>query len=217
MIGPEYVTPAPGADVTAEIEVRRSRFRAVLRRVDTEQSARALVDELRRSHRDARHHCSAFVIGPQRQLERCHDDGEPAGTAGRPMLEVLHGAGVSDTAAVVVRWFGGTLLGAGGLARAYADAVSAALDAAVFVRRQPRMLADLALPHADAGRVEAELRAHGIAVLGTDYAEQATLHLATDDLDRLAAVTAAATAGTCRPVPAGSSWVDVPAGPVRTA
>ena len=82
---------------------------------------------MRAQHWDARHHCSAFVLGPRSELQRSSDDGEPAGTAGAPMLEVLRGAGVSDVAAVVTRWFGGTLLGAGGLVRAYGDAVRAAL------------------------------------------------------------------------------------------
>lgn len=204
-----YRTLAAGPDRTAEIEVKRSRFLAVLRRVESEEAARALTAELRRTHHGARHHCSAFVIGSRQELQRSNDDGEPAGTAGMPMLQVLLGAGISDVAAVVVRWFGGTLLGAGGLVRAYGDAVTAAVADAPLVRRERRVLADLQLPHVDAGRVESELRTAGATVLGTDYAAAATLHLATADLDSLRSLVAAATAGAGRVAEVGSSWIDL--------
>src|SRR5699024_706460 len=99
---------------------------------------------------DARHHCTAMVIGPEGRLQRTNDDGEPPGTAGSPMLEVLCGEGLSDVVAVVTRWFGGTLLGTGGLVRAYSDAVRAAVGAARLVQREPVQLFELAEP--DAGR-----------------------------------------------------------------
>ena len=133
---------SPG-DAEAETEVRRSRFVCTAVRVETEDAARAVVERARRAHPDAGHHCSAFVLGPPPSpLERSSDDGEPSGTAGAPMLEVVRGRGVSDVAVVVSRWFGGTLLGTGGLARAYADAVRAGLDAAgtrarLLLRRAP--------------------------------------------------------------------------------
>ncbi len=88
--------------------------------------------------RDARHHCTAFVLGPDGTTMRSNDDGEPSGTAGAPMLEVLRGRGLTDVVAVVTRWFGGTLLGTGGLIRAYGDAVSLALDGASLVRMELR-------------------------------------------------------------------------------
>lgn len=168
-------------DVVAELEVKRSRFLCFLRRVEDEASARALLAELRKSHHSARHHCSAFVVGPGRELQRSNDDGEPAGTAGMPMLQTLLGVtappGVdpatvgplSDVSAVVVRYFGGTLLGAGGLTRAYAASVSAALDQARLVRRERWPLRQLTLTHAVAGRVEHELHATGAVVRNTDY------------------------------------------------
>ncbi|HSU46325.1 MAG TPA: YigZ family protein, partial [Arthrobacter sp.] len=132
-----YTTLAPGPDFRHELEVKRSRFITVLRRAGTEAEARELVADLRREFHDARHHCSAFVIGPDRTIQRSSDDGEPAGTAGIPMLEALLKretapgvTGLSDASAVVVRYFGGVLLGAGGLVRAYSESVSAALDLA---------------------------------------------------------------------------------------
>jgi uncharacterized YigZ family protein len=203
-----YLTLA--RDASAQVEDRGSRFLCDLRRVASEDEARAMVAELRRVHWDARHHCSAFVLGPGREVERSSDDGEPAGTAGAPMLEVLRGAGVSDVAAVVTRWFGGTLLGAGGLVRAYGDAVRAALAEAGTLRRS--LLAELALEldHADAGRVEGELRARGTRVLDVAYDARVRLLLAAspDDVDRLTEAVAAATAGRGLLVPVGERWVD---------
>jgi uncharacterized YigZ family protein len=204
-----YLTVA--GDATAEVEDRGSRFLCTLRRVADEDAARDLVAALRREHWDARHHCSAFVLGPGGTLQRSSDDGEPAGTAGAPMLEVLKGAGVSDVAAVVSRWFGGTLLGAGGLVRAYGDAVRAALAEAGTLRRS--LLTELALDldHADAGRVEGELRARGVRVLDVAYDERVRLLLAATpgEVDRLGEVVAAATAGEGLLERVGERWVDV--------
>ncbi|ALG85279.1 IMPACT family protein [Gordonia phthalatica] len=204
-----YLTLAGGADVVDTIEVKRSKFMAVLRRVDDEPAARDLLAELRRDHRDARHHCSAFVLGTRGETTRTNDDGEPSGTAGSPMLDVLQGAGLSDVAAVVVRWFGGTLLGAGGLARAYGDAVSLALASAPLVRREQRLLSQVALPHSDAGRVEAELRRRGIEVLGTEYGARATLLLATTALHDAEVAVASVTAGAGVVESVGTRWVDL--------
>ncbi len=200
----------PRRDAEAEIEVRRSRFLCTIARVEDEDAARAVVARLRREHHDARHHCSAFVLGPDGAIERSHDDGEPSGTAGAPMLEVLRGAAVRDVVAVVTRWFGGTLLGAGGLVRAYGDAVRAGLDSAGTQRRDLLQELLLDVDHADAGRVESELRAHGVAVLGADYAAAVTLRLgaAPTDVDRLHALVAELTSGASRATPAGQRWVD---------
>jgi uncharacterized YigZ family protein len=203
-----YLTVA--ADAAAQVEDRGSRFLCDLRRVGSEDEARAVVAALRREHWDARHHCSAIVLGPGRDVERSSDDGEPAGTAGAPMLEVLRGAGVSDVVAVVTRWFGGTLLGAGGLVRAYGDAVRAALAEAGTLRRSLLTELALELDHAEAGRVEGELRARGVTVLDVAYGDRVRLLLAAapDDVDRLAELVAAATAGAGLLVPVGERWVD---------
>ncbi|OYO10056.1 IMPACT family protein [Enemella evansiae] len=205
-----YLTLARGAASEADTEVKRSRFLAVLQRVDDEAAARAVIEEQRRTHRDARHHCTAFILGPAPAIMRSNDDGEPSGTAGAPMLEILRGKELSDVVAVVTRWFGGTLLGTGGLTRAYGDAVRAALVGARLVRRTERARLDLDLPHADAGRVEAELRDAGAAVLGADYGASVRLRLAADDPDALTARIAELTAGASAPIPTGSVWVDLP-------
>ena len=205
-----YLTLA--RDGEAEIEVKRSRFLCTLVRVGDEAAARAVVERLRKQHWDARHHCSAFVLGPPGpgQVERSSDDGEPAGTAGAPMLEVLRGRGVSDVVAVVTRWFGGTLLGAGGLVRAYGDAVRTGLDATGTLRRELVRELSLEVDHADAGRVESELRTRGVAVLDTSYADRVVLRLGVvpDEEARLHALVAELTSGSASAVPAGESWVD---------
>lgn len=201
-----YLTVARGAE--AEIEVKRSRFLCTLRRVEDEPAARGVVEGLRKRHWDARHHCSAFRLHPD--VERSSDDGEPAGTAGAPMLEVLRGHQVSDVVAVVTRWFGGTLLGAGGLVRAYGDAVRAALAEAGTLRRTLVREHLLDLDHADAGRVESDLRARGITVVDTAYGALVTLRLGVppEQEQRLAALVAELTAGAMETRVAGERWVD---------
>lgn len=203
-----YLTVARSG--AAEIDVKRSRFLCTLERVEDEAAARAVVDRLRRAHWDARHHCSAFVLGPGGVVERSSDDGEPAGTAGAPMLEVLRGQGLSDVVAVVTRWFGGTLLGAGGLVRAYGDAVRLAVaDAGTLTRELVRELT-LEVDHADAGRVESELRSRGVAVLDTTYADRVTLRVGVvpGDVVRLHTLVAELTSGATEVVAAGERWVD---------
>lgn len=203
-----YLTIA--RDATSVVEDRGSRFLCTLRRVATEDEARALVAALRREHWDARHHCSAFVLGPDGTLQRSSDDGEPAGTAGAPMLDVLRGAGVSDVAAVVTRWFGGTLLGAGGLVRAYGDAVRGAVAEAGVLRRSLLTELALELDHADAGRVEGELRSRGVVVLDVAYDARVRLLLAAapDEVGRVGAAVAAATGGQGVLASVGERWTD---------
>jgi len=204
-----------GARVDAELEVKRSRFLCRVERVGSEDAARAVVEQARREHWNARHHCSAFVIGPSsspEQLRRSNDDGEPSGTAGAPMLEALSGRGFIDCVAVVTRYFGGVLLGAGGLARAYSDAVLLTLDEArsadAAVARERRELFALALPHAEAGRIESELRTRGVAVLGTEYGRRAVLRL-TGEREVVATAVASTTSGVGRLESLGHEWVDV--------
>lgn len=111
----------------AELVEKKSRFIATIRPVSGEEEAAAFIDEMKKKYYDARHNCSAFVIGSKAELTRSSDDGEPSGTAGRPMLEVLLGSGIRNIAVVVTRYFGGTLLGTGGLVRAYSSVVKEAL------------------------------------------------------------------------------------------
>lgn len=207
-----YVTLARPS--RAEIEVRRSRFIADLQRVATEDEARTVVERVRTSSREARHHCTAFVLGPDGATQRSNDDGEPSGTAGAPMLEVLLGRGVSDVVAVVTRWFGGTLLGTGGLIRAYGDAVTAALDAASFVTRQRRLEVAVDVDHAAGPRLEHALRGRpGCEVVDTDYLPSGVrLHvvIAPDAVEDLTGAVAAATSGAGRVTAGSLVWADAP-------
>ena len=217
-----YTTLAAGPDVRHELEIKRSRFITVLRRAGTEDDARDLVASLRREFHDARHHCSAFIIGPDRDVQRSSDDGEPSGTAGIPMLEALAKretmpgvADLSDVSAVVVRYFGGVLLGAGGLVRAYSESVSSALAAVSMVRRSRLRICSTAVPPASAGRLENDLRAAGFVMGNTSYGGRDTV-LRVALPDELASIEAAAerlrslTAGTAMLTPEGTEWVDVP-------
>jgi uncharacterized YigZ family protein len=202
-----YRTVARSA--VAETEVKRSRFLCHVERVETEGAARAVVERARREHWDARHHCSAFVLGPDGAVQRSSDDGEPSGTAGAPMLEVLRGRAVSDAVAVVTRWFGGTLLGAGGLVRAYSDAVRAGLDAAGVRERVLAALFDVEVSHADAGRLESGLRARRVGVRDATYAaERVSLRVAVEPETDLDALLAELTGGTGSSTPAGHAWSD---------
>ncbi|MEV7604242.1 YigZ family protein [Paenarthrobacter sp. NPDC089322] len=217
-----YTTLAAGPDFRHELEIRRSRFITVLRRSPDEGAARSLVADLRREFHDARHHCSAFLIGPDRMVQRSSDDGEPSGTAGIPMLEALikrvspaGATDLSDVSAVVVRYFGGVLLGAGGLVRAYSESVSAALDLAPLIQRKRLRLCDVGVPHADAGRLENELRSAGFVMAETAYeASQAVLRVALEDEPEVFADAdarvAALTAGTAALARQGTEWIDVP-------
>ncbi len=206
-----YLTLA--GDVHAELEVKRSRFLATVRRVVDEAGAVELVAEHRRLHHGARHHCSAFVIGPNQALVRVSDDGEPAGTAGLPMLHVLTGQGLSDVAAVVTRYFGGTLLGAGGLARAYSGAVAAALQDAVTVRRRRWELVRVSVGPGQAGQLESAVRNRGIAVHDVSYGSAAvvlTAGVEPGSAGSLAGLVASITGGNAALEPAGEAWVDEP-------
>lgn len=209
-----YRRPAAGPAREATIEIKRSRFLALVARATTEEDARAVVAAARAEHPDARHHCSAFIlhVDGSNPVERSSDDGEPSGTAGQPMLEVLRGTGMEDIVAVVVRWFGGVKLGTGGLVRAYGDAVRAAVDTVPVSTREPRSLWTLTVPHTDAGRLEAELRNRGTDVTAS-YAAEVTLTLALDPADDPTGTVAGLTGGTVTVRRTGERWCDVPVGP----
>lgn len=205
--------PAAGADAVGELEVKKSRFIAFVRRTTEIEQARGLVAEIRDLHPGARHYCSAFVVavpGAQPQLHS-NDDGEPPQTAGRPILDALVGAGLTNVAAVVVRWFGGTLLGTGGLVRAYGDVTRLALAKLSVVRAEPVDLFRLAVPYATAGRVEADLRDSGVHIHEVSHtADGALLTLAARDPVAVSRQVAEVTAGDGLLEPAGRVIVEHP-------
>ena len=151
-----YVTLAGGVEASGEFVDRRSRFIAQLRHVESEAEANAFIDEVRARHHDARHNVPAWILADGR--ERCSDDGEPQRTAGMPTLEVLRGTGLANVCCVVTRYFGGTLLGPGGLVRAYEaatrEAVTAAEAAGQFVTMTLVTRVTCVIPYSAYGRVE---------------------------------------------------------------
>lgn len=142
----------------AEITDRRSRFLCTLQHVSSLEEAQNVIASVRQRDWDARHHCTAMILGVNGEVVRSNDDGEPAGTAGAPMLSALQGAELSDVVAVVTRWFGGVLLGTGGLVRAYTDSVNAALAKAHRVERRRLTVKQFQVSAAAVGKVENSLR-----------------------------------------------------------
>ncbi|KAA5829225.1 YigZ family protein [Saccharopolyspora hirsuta] len=160
-----------------ELEVKKSRFLCALARVTDEAEAREFIQQRRKLHHDARHHCSAFVLGDLGEVQKSSDDGEPAGTAGVPMLEVLRHNEITNTVAVVTRYFGGVLLGAGGLVRAYGGAVSAALEHVGLVERRPVRTVTTAVDYLVAGKLDNDLRSAGYQVVDTEYQDVVRFHV----------------------------------------
>ncbi len=165
---------------TAELEIKKSRFICHLERVSTDEYARAFIGQVKKQHWDANHNCSAYVLGDRGEVQRSSDDGEPSGTAGVPMLHVLLKREITDTVAVVTRYFGGTKLGAGGLIRAYGQAVSNAVNAVGIVERQERVQVAVVAEFEDAGRLEHGLRADNNVPDEVFYADRVTMHITLD-------------------------------------
>lgn len=203
--------------VDHELMIRKSRFLTLVAPVDAPEAADAVIADVRRRYWDARHNCSAQVTGLHGDRARSSDDGEPSGTAGIPMLEVLRRRELTDVVAVVTRYFGGIKLGAGGLVRAYSSAVSETLDLAALVDRRVLDQVRLAAAHADAGRFDNLLRdwaARSGAVLGeTTYAASAEFEVwaPASAVPALQAEVAALSAGAVAAVGTGVQRViDVP-------
>ena len=170
------------APVEAEIEVKRSRFIAAIGRAGTEELSRAFLDKVRKKHRDARHNCFAFRIGMgERILERFSDDGEPQGTAGKPMLDILRGNELTDVICVVTRYFGGTLLGTGGLVMAYSDALKEAIEAAELCELKNGLLFDIACPYELLSNVKYTAQKSGIYIASEEYAEQCRISFISEE------------------------------------
>ncbi|MBE6015008.1 MAG: YigZ family protein [Lachnospiraceae bacterium] len=152
-----------------EITEKKSRFIATLRPVSTVEEATAFIEEMKKKYWDARHNCSAFVIGDNNEISRCSDDGEPSGTAGRPMLETLVGSGIHNVAVVVTRYFGGVLLGTGGLVRAYRDAVKAGIEGSPVMEKIFGIIYDITCDYNSYGKLQYLFGEKGIIPVDTIY------------------------------------------------
>ena len=179
---------------------KKSRFIATVKPVESEEEAIAFIDSIKKKYWDARHNCSAFVIGSKNEITRCSDDGEPSGTAGRPMLEVLLGREVHNVAVVVTRYFGGVLLGTGGLVRAYTKAVQEGLD-----NSQVAMLAygtsmKIETDYNGIGKLQYILGKAGVAIQSSEYTDVVTLQvfLLQEQKEVILKEMTEATAGKCK-------------------
>lgn len=164
----KYIMLSKGAQ--AELVEKKSRFIATVRPVSTEEEAVAFIDEMKKKYYDARHNCSAFVIGSKGELTRSSDDGEPSGTAGRPMLEVLTGSGIRNVAVVVTRYFGGVLLGTGGLVRAYSGAVKMALEQCETITRRFGVQLMIRTDYNGVGKIQYLLGSRNVVIRDSVYA-----------------------------------------------
>lgn len=169
-----YYTVA-GAGCT-EIEITKSRFITYVERVESEAAAIQFVEQIKKKHWDATHNCTAYVIGQHEQWQRADDDGEPSGTAGRPMLEVLKKASVKDTVLVVTRYFGGIKLGAGGLVRAYSKAAACGLRAVGLVERKLCTPLTIEIDYDLQGIVENQMRTQHYPIVEKEFYEKVKLH-----------------------------------------
>ena len=158
-----------------EIIEKKSRFIATVRPVESEEEALDFIAAMKKKYWNATHNCFAFVVGENQELQRCSDDGEPQGTAGRPMLDVLLGEAVHNVAVVVTRYFGGTLLGTGGLVRAYTKSTQLALENAGINEVNRYAVVLITCPYSLLGTVQNLLPEHNCIVEETDYAADVTL------------------------------------------
>ena len=205
----EYYIPTASAE--AELVEKRSRFIGQVKPVETEEEARAFVEQVKKKHYDARHNCWCYRLRDG-GVERYSDDGEPQGTAGQPMLNVFQREEVTNVVCVVTRYFGGVLLGAGGLVRAYTQSAKDALDAAGIsvVRRWVEVLVHC--PYSFLERVRQEVEAQDGVVGAVEYAAEVTVHVLLPEgkVDDFTSRLTELTAGGLAPIVAGEQFRGVP-------
>lgn len=160
---------------TGELVEKRSRFLSFIYGVESEEEIGLILEDMKKKYWDARHVCYAYVLGNRGEQQRFSDDGEPSGTAGKPLLDVLTGAGLTEVLVVVVRYFGGVLLGTGGLVRAYTGAARAALETAVVITKQAARMLYITLDYTAFGKVQYLLNQEGIMIAETEYADSVLL------------------------------------------
>jgi uncharacterized YigZ family protein len=199
----------PGAH---ELEIKKSRFICSFDRAATEADARLFHERLKKKYWDANHNCLAYLIGERNEFQKANDDGEPSGTAGVPMLEVLKKRTLINTVVVVTRYFGGTKLGAGGLIRAYGQSVSDAIDAVGIVERRPSSLIAVRSNHQDAGRIENALRASSYKLADVQYGSDVeyVVHLNEEEIEPFRAWLGELTGGRNHAEITGQAFIEVP-------
>ncbi len=178
-----------------EIIEKKSRFIATVIPAETEEEALAFIEAMRKKYWNATHNCFAYVIGEKNPLQRCSDDGEPSGTAGRPMLDVLLGEKIHNIAVVVTRYFGGTLLGTGGLVRAYSQSTQAGIKASKIITKMKGFSLTIKTDYTGLGKIQYILGQRGIKTLNSIYTEQVELEVLLPE-DDVKSVMAEITEGT---------------------
>lgn len=177
----QYKTVYSGGE--AEIIEKKSRFIATVKPVKSEEEAITFIEGLKKKYWNATHNCFAYVIGERFQTQRCSDDGEPSGTAGRPMLDVLLGEEVHDVAVVVTRYFGGTLLGTGGLVRAYQGATQAGLMASTVITKMHGIKVAIQTDYTGLGKIQYILGQRGLTILHSEYTDRVALEVLLPEAD----------------------------------
>lgn len=155
----------------AEIVEKKSRFIATVQPIQSEQEALEFIEKMKKQYWDASHNCFAYTVGERQELQRFSDDGEPGGTAGRPMLDVLIGEKIHNTAVVVTRYFGGTLLGTGGLVRAYQRSTKAGLDASTVITKKRGRRLKINTDYTGLGKIQYILAQRGLKIMDTQYTD----------------------------------------------
>lgn len=178
----QYKTVYQGGE--GEITEKKSKFIATVRPVKTEEEALAFLEEMKKKYWDARHNCYVYSIGKNREYTRCSDDGEPSGTAGRPMLDVILGEDIYDVAVVVTRYFGGVLLGTGGLVRAYSKAVQEGLGNSTVIEKKYGYSLSVTTDYTGIGKLQYIAGERGLPILDSEYTDKVVLHLMVPFEDR---------------------------------
>lgn len=160
-----------------EITEKKSRFIATVRPVKSEEEALAFLEETKKKYWDARHNCFVYSVGLNREYTRCSDDGEPSGTAGRPMLDVILGEDIYNVAVVVTRYFGGVLLGTGGLVRAYSKAVQEGLEASRIIKKRHGIALKVTTDYTGIGKIQYIAGERNIPILNSEYTDKVVLEL----------------------------------------
>lgn len=176
-----YKTTA--SDGTASYEIQKSRFIAYTHHAETEDDARAFVTAIKKKHFDARHNCSAWVLGADSSQQKSNDDGEPGGTAGNPILEAIKNHGLTNVVVVVTRYFGGIKLGAGGLIRAYSHTASLGIEATPCLEVKPFCLIEAEMDYSLLGTVENWIRNEHLRTGETSYLDKVTIRLLAEPND----------------------------------
>lgn len=161
----------------AEIAEKKSRFIAHIAPANTEEEAQEFVEKIKKQYWDARHNCWAYSVGEKQPSLRCSDDGEPSGTAGKPMLEVITGQGIHNVVAVVTRYFGGTLLGTGGLIRAYTKSTQEGIKESIVIEKRLGQKISLTCDYTTSGKIQYITATDDIPVLDTIYTDNVTFEL----------------------------------------